>query len=228
MLLELHSVSYIYRTKYQITYAVNGVTGAFECGKVYTIMGPSGSGKTTLLSLCAGLDIPCEGEICFAGKPTTQLDRDAFRREHVSVIYQSFNLFSHLTALENVAYPLYLRGVPIKQANEEAQKALLTVGLTKEQCQRRPAMLSGGEQQRVAIARALCSGSELILGDEPTGNLDTENRESIVKIFRNLAREKGRCVILVTHDPEVAKVADTVLNMRDGRIESVTQQDFSV
>jgi len=136
----------------------------------------------------------------------------------VSVIYQNFNLFQHLTVLENAAYPLYVRKMPKKKADELAAEKLLQVGLKEDQFKRFPNMLSGGEQQRVAIARALTSGSELILADEPTGNLDSENSRNIVGILQGLAHEGNRCVIIVTHDPAVAEVADVLLKMKDGKL----------
>ena len=216
--LEAKDVRYEYRTKMQIVRAVNGVSCTFETGKVYAVVGASGSGKTTFLSLLAGLDVPVGGSIDFDGKSTADLDRDAYRLEHVSVIYQNFNLFYHLTVLENAAYPLYVKKLPKKEADEIARQMLERVGLTPEQLTRLPNMLSGGEQQRVAIARALASGTELILADEPTGNRDTENSRNIVEILRSLAHDENRCVIVVTHDPTVAELADRVLPMQDGKL----------
>lgn len=216
--LEAKNVRYEYRTKLQVVRAVNGVSCVFEPGRVYAVVGASGCGKTTFLSLLAGLDVPAGGTIEFDGSSTADLDRDAYRLEHVSVIYQNFNLFYHLTVLENAAYPLYVKKMPKKEADEIARQMLARVGLTPEQLSRMPNMLSGGEQQRVAIARALASGTELILADEPTGNLDSENSRNIVDILLSLAHDEGRCVIVVTHDPEVAAAADVCLNMRDGRL----------
>ena len=182
-------------------------------------MGVSGSGKTTFLSLLAGLDIPTEGKIEFDGNATSDIDRDNYRLNHVSVIYQNFNLFYHLTVLENAAYPLYVKKMPKAAAEELAKEKLLKVGITESQFRRLPNMLSGGEQQRVAIARALACGSEIILADEPTGNLDSKNSRNIVEILKNLAHEENRCVIIVTHDPSVAEAADIVLKMEDGAFE---------
>ena len=151
------------------------------------------------------------------GTSTAELDRDAYRLEHVSVIYQDFNLFSHLTVLENAAYPLYARKMSKKEGDALAKEKLLALGLKEEQLGRFPNMLSGGEQQRVAIARSLAAGSEIILADEPTGNLDSENSRSIIESLRRLAKEENRCVIVVTHDPVVAEAADVVLRMQDGK-----------
>ena len=217
-ILTANEVVYEYRNAYQTVRAVNGVSCEFEQGLVYAIVGSSGSGKTTFLSLLAGLDVPTSGTIALDGQSTAELDRDEYRLNHVSVIYQNFNLFQHLTVLENAAYPLYVRKVGGKEADAVAREKLLQVGLKEDQFKRLPNMLSGGEQQRVAIARALASGSEIILADEPTGNLDSTNSRNIVEILHRLAHENDRCVIIVTHDPAVAEAADVVLNMKDGRL----------
>ena len=217
-ILTATDVIYEYRNAYQTVRAVNGVSCEFEQGLVYAIVGSSGSGKTTFLSLLAGLDVPTSGTIALDGQSTAELDRDEYRLNHVSVIYQNFNLFQHLTVLENAAYPLYVRKVSGKEADAVAREKLLQVGLKEDQFKRLPNMLSGGEQQRVAIARALASGSEIILADEPTGNLDSTNSRNIVEILHRLAHENDRCVIIVTHDPAVAEAADVVLNMKDGKL----------
>ncbi len=217
-ILTAEQVEYTYQTKYQTVYALRGVDCAFEPGQMTAIVGSSGSGKTTLLSLLAGLDVPTKGCIKFRGRSTAELDRDGWRLKNVSVIYQNFNLFAHLTALENAAYPLYLQKRPKKQAEEEAACQLAAVGIQPDQYGRYPRMLSGGEQQRVAIARALAAGSELILADEPTGNLDEENSRNIFAILRELAHERERCVIAVTHDMELAQRTDRILRIQDGRI----------
>ena len=217
--LSAKDVTYTYRNAFQTVYAVNGVSCDFIQGQVYAIVGASGSGKTTLLSLLAGLDVPTSGSIELDGISTAQMDRDTYRLEHVSVIYQNFNLFHHLTVLENAAYPLYVRKMPRKEADALAREKLLQVGLKEDQFKRLPNQLSGGEQQRVAIARALASGSEIILADEPTGNLDSGNSRNIVEILQGLAHAENRCVIIVTHDPAVAEAADVVLKMLDGVLE---------
>ena len=216
--LQANDVVYTYRNKYQTVRAMDGVSAVFEPGQLYAIIGASGSGKTTLLSLLAGLDVPTSGSIQLDGESTARMNRDAYRLNHVSVIYQNFNLFYHLTVLENAAYPMYIRGMGKKAADGLARQNLLAVGLREEQFRRLPNMLSGGEQQRVAIARALTMGSDIILADEPTGNLDSENSRNIVEILHRLAHEENRCVIIVTHDPAVAEAADWIFKMRDGHL----------
>ncbi len=217
--LSAKEVFYEYRNSFQTVKAVNGISYNFEPGRVYAVVGVSGSGKTTFLSLLAGLDIPTEGKIEFDGNATSDIDRDNYRLNHVSVIYQNFNLFYHLTVLENAAYPLYVKKMPKAAAEELAKEKLLKVGITESQFRRLPNMLSGGEQQRVAIARALACGSEIILADEPTGNLDSKNSRNIIEILKKLAHEENRCVIIVTHDPSAAEAADIVLKMEDGAFE---------
>jgi putative ABC transport system ATP-binding protein len=217
-ILTLKDVSYTYKNKYQKVEAVKNVSFAFQQGKVYAIVGKSGSGKTTMLSLLAGLDIPTAGQVVYQETATSEMDRDKYRREDVAVIYQAYNLFPLLTALENVMYPLELQGVKSKEARLRAAEMIESVDLSKEVFKRFPAMLSGGEQQRIAIARALVSDPRVILADEPTGNLDTENGANIVAILKSLAHVKNRCVIIVTHDPAIAQQADVVLRMKDGEI----------
>ena len=217
MSISLNHVSYSYRGKYQTVRAVDDVTFDFEPGKLYAIIGKSGSGKTTLLSLMAGLDLPSEGEIVIEGKSTKEWDRNALRRDAVSVIYQNYNLFPLLTVQENIQYPLTLKKMPKKEAVPLGRAVRQRVELSENYDNRLPSHLSGGEQQRVAIARTLAQGCKIILADEPTGNLDSANTQNIVEILRNLAHEDGCTVIIVTHDPAVAEQADTVLQMKDGR-----------
>ena len=186
---------------------------------VTILYGGNGSGKTTLLSLLAGLELPTGGKVWFEGQTTAQMDRDIYRRDHAAVIYQSYNLFPLLTAQENVMYPLKLRGMDGKAALELAQKELMAVGIQPDQWGRFPSQLSGGEQQRVAIARALAAGNRIVLADEPTGNLDITNGEQVVEILLRLAHDEGRCVIVVTHDLEIASQMDEIYMMRDGVLE---------
>ena len=185
----------------------------FEKGRFYAIVGKSGCGKTTFLSMLAGLDLPSEGEILYDGKSTAQRNRDEYRLRAISLICQSYNLFPLLTVEENVLYPMLLRKA--ENAKQIAEEKLRSVGLDESYFKRLPAMLSGGEQQRVAIARALASDARIILADEPTGNLDTENSELVFSLLQRLAHEEGYCVIVVTHDLSIADKADEVLRLKD-------------
>lgn len=216
MSITLNNVCYSYRGKYQTVRAVGGVSYEFQPGRMYAIVGKSGSGKTTLLSLMAGLDLPTEGQVLVDGKPTSDWNRSAMRRDAVSVIYQNYNLFPLLTVSENIQYPLKLRGIRGRKARQTAAEMRARVALPDTYDNRLPAHLSGGEQQRVAIARSLAQGCKIILADEPTGNLDTANTANIVEILRRLAHEEGCTVIIVTHDMAVADQADVVLRMKDG------------
>ena len=219
-ILSANEVHYSYKSKYQTVHAVRGVTYNFESGKFYAIVGKSGCGKTTFLSMLAGLDLPSDGAVEFGGKTTAELNRDKYRMDDVALICQSFNLFPLLTVLENVMYPMTLRGISAHKAKETAKEKLAAVGLDETYYKRLPDMLSGGEQQRVAIARALASDAKVLLADEPTGNLDTENGKNIIDILKTLAREQGYCVIVVTHDLGIAAEADEVLHLSDGKVKA--------
>ncbi|MDD3092878.1 MAG: ABC transporter ATP-binding protein [Clostridia bacterium] len=217
-ILQLDKVSYEYRNKHQAVKAVNEFSYEFNQGLFYAITGKSGSGKTTLLSLMVGLDVPTEGIIKYEGTDLKEMNMDKYRRDCVSLIYQDFNLFPLLTVLENVMYPLKLKGQKTSECKMLAMEKLKMVGLDESYYKRYPSMLSGGEQQRVAIARALVTGSSILLADEPTGNLDTENGNNIVSILKDLAHNNKFCVIVVTHDLDIASVADKTLSLRDGRL----------
>ena len=220
-ILHADHVSYSYRTKYQKVDAVRDVSCTFEQGGFYAIIGESGSGKSTFLSLLAGLDVPSEGEIYVQGQSLNQMDRDAYRLNQASVVYQSFHLFPLLTALENVMLPMEFKKIRKKEAADRAEKLLLRVGLTERIFRQFPKMMSGGEQQRVAIARAVAAGGEIILADEPTGNLDSENEQKIVELLKELAHEDGYTVIVITHNQKVAEETDHVFRMSDGKMEQV-------
>lgn len=217
--LALKNVTYTYKNTQKS--AISDISCTFEEGKVYAIVGPSGSGKSTLLSLLAGLDLPTEGEVAFDGDSLAKLNLDRYRRESISMIFQAFHLFPLMTVMENVCFPMELCGVMPKDARPRAAALLEGVGITQEQMGRFPSKLSGGERQRVAIARSLASNARIILGDEPTGNLDGANTQNIIDILCSLAHEKGYCVIIVTHDMEVAEAADVALKMRDGELQVI-------
>ena len=213
---ELRDVKYVYQSQYQRVEAIRGISCTFDAGLVYAIMGTSGSGKTTLLSLMAGMDEPTEGSVLCDGVSTADMDLERFRREKVAVIYQDFRLFPMLTVAENIMYPMELKGSRPAEARKRAIELLEKVGLPDTAADRFPAMLSGGEQQRVAIARALGMETKVLLADEPTGNLDTENTEKIFAILSELAHGDGYCVVIVTHDSALGERADRTLRLRDG------------
>lgn len=216
MNLTLDNISFSYKTKYQTVQAVKNASCSFEQGKFYAVIGKSGSGKTTLLSLAAGLEVPDGGNIIFNGENIKNMNKDGYRRDIVSVIYQNFNLFPLLTVMENVIYPMTLKKSSKNAAYKKAAEVLKKVGLDEKYYKRLPAMLSGGEQQRVAIARALASGTKVILADEPTGNLDSENTKNIVELLAALAHEENCCIVVITHYQNVANAADCVYKMDSG------------
>lgn len=219
MILKAEHISYSYKTKYQTIQALQDVSCSFEKGKFYAIVGKSGCGKSTLLSLLAGLDVPDSGKIFMEGKCMDEMDRDHYRKESASVIYQSFNLFELLTAVENVMYPLELRKVKHREARTRAEEFIKKVGLDERIYEQYPKMMSGGEQQRIAIARGLASGGKILLADEPTGNLDSENEKMIVELLKKAAHEIGYAVIVITHNLQVAAETDQIFRMSDGRME---------
>lgn len=226
--IKVESVSYSYQNKYQTVEAVKEVSCTFESGKLYVITGESGSGKSTLLSLLAGLDCPKNGKITVDGQDLSRIDRDAYRREKVSVIYQAFHLFPLLTALENVMYPLEIQGMSRRDAKVRAVQFLNEVGIDQNKFAKYPGMMSGGEQQRTAVARAMASGGKIILADEPTGNLDTENEEKVVQLLLSLAHERDFTVIMVTHNRQIAEKADVRFVMKDGRLKLSSERTVKI
>lgn len=201
--LSLQNISFSYGK----TPVLKDISYAFEKGKMYCIIGKSGAGKTTLLSLLSGLAKPNAGEILYDGKSIAKIDKYTFRSKFIGVVFQSFNLITKYTALENVVLSMDIAGYKTKNKKDRALQLLSSVGLDEDEANRRVLKLSGGQQQRVAIARALSYDPDIILADEPTGNLDSDTQQEIMDIFRNLA-EQGKCVILVSHSPEVAAMCD--------------------
>jgi putative ABC transport system ATP-binding protein len=200
--------------------AVRDVTLNVEEGEFLAIMGPSGSGKSTLLYMVGGLERPTSGSIQINNADLSKLNDDdlsRLRRTQLGFVFQFFNLIPVLTARENVAMPLILDGVSRADANKRADEALAKVNLS-ERSTHRPAELSGGEQQRVALARALVTNPALILGDEPTGNLDSRSSDEVVQLLRRAVDDWKRTVILVTHDPRIAAYADRIVFLKDGQI----------
>ena len=200
---------------YDKTPVLQNLSYSFEKGRIYCITGKSGAGKTTLLSILSGLAAPDSGRILYEGEDIAKLDKYQFRRKYIGVIFQSFNLITKFTALENVVLSMDIAGVK-GSGREKAARALellRSVGLSEDEANRRVLLLSGGQQQRVAIARALSYDAQVILADEPTGNLDTETQNEIMAIFRELANS-GKCVILVSHSPEVAAQCDVCYQLQ--------------
>ena len=202
-LLSLQNISF----SYDKTPVLKDISYDFEKGKMYCIIGKSGAGKTTLLSLLSGLAIPTAGDIIYDGKSISKIDKYTFRSKYIGVVFQSFNLITKYTALENVILSMDVSGCKIKDKKKKAIELLESVGLDDDEANRRVLKLSGGQQQRVAIARAISYDPDIILADEPTGNLDRETQKEIMEIFRELA-DQGKCVILVSHSPDVADMCD--------------------
>lgn len=192
---------------YDRTPVLQNISYEFEKGKMYCIIGKSGAGKTTLLSLLSGLASPISGEIIYDDKNVAKIDKYTFRSKYIGVVFQSFNLITKYTALENVILSMDVAGYKTKNKKKRAIELLDSVGLDEDEANRRVLKLSGGQQQRVAIARALSYDPDIILADEPTGNLDTETQTEIMNIFRELTNQ-GKCVILVSHSPIVASMCD--------------------
>ena len=202
-ILEVRGLQYSYENKKRVLRSINA---QMEQGKMYAILGPSGCGKTTLLSLLGGLDSPSSGQILYQGKDIAKTGLANHRRSHVAFIFQSYNLIDYLTPVENVALTAKHPPLPI----------LEQLGLTSEEAKRNVLKLSGGQQQRVAIARALASDAQVILADEPTGNLDEDTAAEITAILKDSAHKSGKCVVIVTHSNELAKEADVVFRLRKG------------
>lgn len=207
--LELKDICFSYGERN----VLENVNLEFEKGKMYAIIGQSGAGKTTLLSIMSGLAKPKSGNVLYFGNDIKDMNKYDYRSRFVGVVFQNFNLLSKLTAMENIVLSMDISGKKIADKKQKAYELLKGVGLTKDECDRRVLKLSGGQQQRVAIARALSYDPEIILADEPTGNLDTETQNEIMAIFRKLA-ENGKCVIIVTHSPDVSKMCDTVYSLK--------------
>ena len=210
-ILEIKNVTYNYSNSSELV--LSKVNQKFEIGKFYAIIGKSGAGKSTLLSLLAGLDKPGKGQILFKGNDIEKDGYSNHRKNNISLVFQNYNLIDYLTPLENV-----------RLVNKNASETILfELGLDKSQINRNVMKLSGGQQQRVAIARALVSEAPIILADEPTGNLDVDTAGEIIEILKKLAKERNKCVIVVTHSKEVANSADIILELRDRKVKKINK-----
>ncbi|MEM3615034.1 MAG: ABC transporter ATP-binding protein [Candidatus Methanomethylicia archaeon] len=207
--------------------ALKDVSISFPKGNLVAVMGPSGSGKSTLLNLIGGLDRPTQGRIIVCNRNLAEMSSDElaeYRNKKIGFVFQFFNLIEYLNVMENVALPMSIKGYDGNKRRDHAMKILNMLGLD-DKINKKPSELSGGERQRVAIARALINEPELILADEPTGNIDSANAKIIMNIFRKLVDEQGVSIIMVTHNIELSKFCDRIVRLRDGRIEGVEVMD---
>jgi len=204
--------------------AISNINAEFEAGKVYAIAGKSGSGKSTLLSLIAGLDTCTQGAIWYNKKDLKEIDRDVYRSNHIGVIFQAYNLLTNACAVENMLLSMYISSegnkFNSKQSMEEAFSLLEKVGIDREKATRKVLKLSGGEQQRVGIARAMAHNPDILIADEPTGNLDNDTENDVLNLFTAFAHKENKCVIIVTHSDKVAATADIQLNMSNGTLDT--------
>ena len=214
VILSIKNASYQYSDATSDEYAIKDINYDFEKGKIYAIRGRSGSGKTTLLSLISGLERCTEGNILFDGKDLRDINLDTYRNSQIGIVFQSYNLLPYMTASENIILSMDASGCKIDNKKKRAIELMESVGLKSSYADRRVLRLSGGEQQRVAIARSLSYNPKMIVADEPTGNLDKQTESEILDIFKKLAHEEGKCVIIVTHSPNVCDIVDEVYDLK--------------
>lgn len=212
-ILKLEDVGYRYKDAPKDKYVFKNINYEFEQGKMYAIKGKSGSGKTTLLSLITGLEKCTEGKVLYDGKDLKKMNLDKYRNTEIGIVFQSYNLLPKFTAIENIILSMDVSQVKVKNKKQEALKLMKDVGLSEEQANRRILKLSGGEQQRIAIARSLSYNPKIIIADEPTGNLDKETESEILKIFKHLAKDENKCIIIVTHSQNVCNTVDCIYEL---------------
>ena len=228
-LIEVRNVKKTYRVGSVDVQALRGVDLTINRGDICCIIGRSGSGKSTLLNVLAGLEHVTSGEIVIAGKrldKMTQSELIVFRQKHVGFIFQAFNLMPYYTAIENVAFPLSFRGMPVRKRNALAREALKTMGL-ETHLKHKPSQMSGGQQQRVGIARALVTDPDIVFADEPTGNLDSSTSDDVMRTICDVMRARNKTLVMVTHDPHMAEFADKVIQILDGRVVSIEYNDHA-
>jgi putative ABC transport system ATP-binding protein len=219
-MLEVEGITRTFGSGRTATHALRGVSFSVEAGRLVALRGRSGSGKTTLLNIVGGLDLPDSGSVRVAEHEVTAMsehERLRLRRTSVSFIFQSFGLIPILSAAENVGVPLRIAGTPPREREDRVRLMLDIVGLG-EHAKQRPAELSGGQQQRVAIARALAGSPQVLLADEPTGQLDSETAKQIMRLLRAVVASEGVTALVATHDPNLIEIADSVLELEDGKI----------
>lgn len=212
--LRLDKVGYRYSDAGKDEYVLKDISYTFSKGTIYAIKGKSGSGKTTLLSLISGLEKNYMGDIFYNDMNLKKMDLDKYRSEEIGIVFQSYNLLPSLNTSENIILSMDINKSKVKDKKKKVLELLESVGLSADLANRRVLKLSGGEQQRVAIARSLSYNPEMIIADEPTGNLDKETENDIMKIFKNLAHKEGKCVIIVTHSDNVSKQCDEIYELK--------------
>ncbi|MFI1012833.1 ABC transporter ATP-binding protein [Streptomyces sp. NPDC020965] len=216
--LELTGLTRSYQSGNRERTVLKGIDYTFEPGRMYAVIGPSGSGKTTLLSLASGLDSPTAGSVRFRGQDVAELGLGRYRNRHVATVFQSLNLLTYMTAVQNITSAMEITGVRRGNKSQRAVELLDLLGVDSVDHDRRTLQLSGGQQQRVAIARALACEVDILFADEPTGSLDHETADGIIAVFQKLAHDEGKCVVVVTHSREVADASDEVLQLKRGRL----------
>lgn len=212
-ILEVRNLNYFYKDGEGKRIIFEDAEASFEQGLFYAILGESGSGKTTFLSVIAGQDSRYEGEVLFKGQEIKQIGLDKYRRTGVSMIYQNYNLINNYNAIDNIKIAMDISENVKKIDDSEIYRVLEEIGISKEKTRRKSSSLSGGEQQRVAIARSILTDSDVIVADEPTGNLDSNTSDEVMDIFKSLAKERNKCVIMVTHNERLAVMCDVIYTL---------------
>lgn len=219
-IIKLENVWKIYQLGKVELIALKGISLEVAPGAFVTIMGPSGSGKSTLLNMVGALDSPTRGKVFLKGKDISLLTEDQLsqlRGKTIGFVFQEFNLLPNLTAIENVMLPMIFQGTPLEKRKEKAKELLISLGL-EDRISHQPAELSGGERQRVAIARAFANNPEMVIADEPTGNLDSITGKKIMEVLVDFHQKQGKTIVVVTHDPHIAEYSEEIVNIKDGEI----------
>jgi len=220
-ILRLSGLSRAYQSGTSRRTVLKDVDYSFEEGRMYAVIGPSGSGKTTLLSLAGGLDSPTSGSVRFRGRDVSEIGLGRYRNRHVATVFQSLNLLTYMTAVQNITSAMEITGVKGGRKKQRAVELLGLLGVDEADRHRKALELSGGQQQRVAIARALACEVDILFADEPTGSLDQDTADGIIEVFRKLAHDDGKCVILVTHARAVADASDEVVRLKRGKLMTI-------